>query len=140
MKQDGHFVSKKHRIERDSDNDTHDHDHDHHDDDHDHQENEVEPKQDDNHDDHDGHDHDHDHDHGSTKKKTWTTAQKWGYATLANTFLGKNHIILTFLVSFISYKLYDINHILWVFDLTHMIWTISHDLYNIGYIIKSTWY
>ena len=98
LKQNGHFVSKKHRIERDSDNDTHDHDHDHHDDDHDHEENGVEPKQDDNHDDHDdhdhdGHDHDHGHDHGSTKKKTWTNAQKWGYATLANTFLGKNHII-----------------------------------------------
>ena len=118
MKHDGHFVSKKHRIERDSDNDTHDHDHDHHDDDHDHQENEVEPKQDDNHDDHD------DHDHGSTKKKTWTTAQKWGYATLANTFLGKNHIIFTYLVLFISYKLYDINHILWTFDMTHIIWPI----------------
>ena len=85
MNRDGHLVSKKHRIERDSENETgHDHD------DHDDGENEVEPKQDDTHDDHD-HDDDHEHDHGSTKKKTWTTAQKWGYATLANTFLGKNH-------------------------------------------------
>ena len=89
MNQDGHLVSKKHRIERDSENET-DHDHDHHDDDHG---NEVEPKQDDTHDDNDDPDHDHDHDHGSTTKKTWTTAQKWGYATLANTFLGKNHTI-----------------------------------------------
>ena len=103
MNQGGHLVSKKHRIERDSDNDTHD-DHDHHDDhdDHNHGDKEVEAKQDDthgdqnDHDDHSDHsDHDdHDHDHGSTNKKTWTTAQKWGYATLANTFLGKNHITL----------------------------------------------
>ena len=96
MNQDGHLVSKKNRVERDSENETH-HDHDDHDD-HDHGENEVEPKQDDTHGDHDDHDDDHDHDHGddhgSTKKKTWTTAQKWGYATLANTFLGKNHINL----------------------------------------------
>ena len=113
------MVSKKHRIERDSENET-SHDHDDHDhDDHNHGENEVEPKQDDTHDDHDDRDHDHDHDHGSTQKKTWTTAQKWGYATLANTFLGKNHINLyqlSSMISIISYGSYNIAHIL--YDMT----------------------
>ena len=101
-----HLVPQIYRIARDSDDhDDHDsHDDDHHDDDHhDDHENDVNQKLEIN-DDHDDHDHDahndddhseHDHDnhddHAGESKKTWTTAEKWGYATLANAFLGSDH-------------------------------------------------
>ena len=37
--------------------------------------------------DHDDHDHD-DHDDHDHSEDEWSTAETWGYATLANTFLG----------------------------------------------------
>jgi len=43
--------------------------------------------------DHDDDDHDHDHDDHDHEDETWTKSQKWGYATLANTFL----VLLSFL-------------------------------------------
>ena len=82
------FENSLNRLRREDieldDNDTHgrqddehddhdDHDHDDHDD-HDHDE----------HDDHDDHDHD---DHDDHDDGEWSTAEKWGYATLANAFL-----------------------------------------------------
>ena len=70
----------RHRNRRDGDN------HDDHDDDHE-----------DDHDDHEDHSHsDHDPEASTPspdKDSTWTTAQKWGYATLANSILGEIQLI-----------------------------------------------
>ena len=69
------------RNRRDGDN------HDDHDDDHD------DVHGDDHDDDHDDHSHSDDDPEASTpspdKDSGWTTAQKWGYATLANSILGE---------------------------------------------------
>ena len=75
------------RNRRDDDNHD-DHDDDHEDDHDDHE---------DHHDDHEDHSHNDDDPEASTpspdKDSTWTTAQKWGYATLANSILGEIQLI-----------------------------------------------
>lgn len=40
--------------------------------------------------DEDGSGHGHSHDHDDDEHEDWTKAQTWGYATLANTFLGES--------------------------------------------------
>ena len=62
---------------------------------------------------HDDHDHDHDDDHKtSTKSSKFTTAEKWGYAVLANSFL-----VLLAVVGILSVKCSDERSRLYVTDI-----------------------
>ena len=77
MPQTESLSTNRHLNRRDGESDDHD-DHDDHD----------------NHDDHDSHSHSDDDPEASTPRtnenRSWSTAQKWGYATLANSILGKS--------------------------------------------------